>query len=106
MKGFNRRKRMDVFARWACLGMVLWGTISKLDIVWNTADAAMGLMATVNLIGIVALAGVVKRVTVDYLEQVKAGKEPVFNPQEHPEMVHGVDHEIWQSKPAVEGAAA
>lgn len=86
--------------------MVMWGAMSKLDIVWNMADAAMGLMAAVNLIGIVALAGVVKRVTVDYLEQVKAGKEPVFNPEEHPEIVQGVDHGIWQSKPAVEGAAA
>jgi AGCS family alanine or glycine:cation symporter len=94
--------------RVACLGMVLWGTISKLDIVWNMADAAMGLMATVNLIGIVALSGVVKRVTVDYLQQVKAGKEPVFNPEEHPEIVHGVDHGIWApTKPAaVEGASA
>jgi AGCS family alanine or glycine:cation symporter len=92
--------------RVACLGMVLWGAISKLDIVWNMADAAMGLMATVNLIGIVALSGVVKRVTVDYLQQVKAGKEPVFNPEEHPEIVHGVDHGIWAPKPAVEGAPA
>jgi AGCS family alanine or glycine:cation symporter len=94
--------------RVACLSMVLWGTISKLDIVWNMADAAMGLMATVNLIGIVALSGVVKRVTVDYLQQVKAGKEPVFNPEEHPEIVHGVDHGIWApTKPAaVEGASA
>lgn len=92
--------------RVACMGMVMWGAMSKLDIVWNMADAAMGLMAAVNLIGIVALAGVVKRVTVDYLEQVKAGKEPVFNPEEHPEIIHGVDHEIWLPKPVVEGAAA
>lgn len=62
----------------------------------------------VNLIGIVALSGVVKRVTVDYLQQVKAGKEPVFNPEEHPQIVHGVDHGIWApTKPAaVEGASA
>lgn len=86
--------------------MVMWGAMSKLDIVWNMADAAMGLMAAVNLIGIVALAGVVKRVTVDYLEQVKAGKEPVFNPEEHPEIIYGVDHEIWLPKPMVEGASA
>lgn len=100
-------KRGGILAlRVACLAMVLWGTISKLDIVWNMADAAMGLMATVNLIGIVALAGVVKRVTVDYLQQVKAGKEPVFNPEDHPEIVHGVDHKIWLPKSAVEGASS
>jgi len=84
--------------RLACLGMVMWGAISKLDIVWNLADASMGLMATVNLIGIVALSGVVKRLTIDYLKQVREGKQPVFDPNEHPELVRGLDREIWLSK--------
>lgn len=81
--------------RLACLAMVMWGTVSKLDVVWNMADASMGLMATVNLIGIVALAGVVKRVSVDYLRQLKEGRQPVFNPEQHPEIARGVDREIW-----------
>lgn len=81
--------------RLACLAMVMWGTVSKLDVVWNMADASMGLMATVNLIGIVALAGVVKRVSVDYLRQLKEGRQPVFNPEQHPEIARGVDQEIW-----------
>lgn len=84
--------------RLACLGMVMWGAISKLDIVWNLADASMGLMATVNLIGIVALSGVVKRLTVDYLKQIREGKQPVFDPNAHPELVRGLDREIWLSK--------
>ncbi len=84
--------------RLACLGMVMWGAISKLDIVWNLADASMGLMATVNLIGIVALSGVVKKLTVDYLNQKREGKQPVFDPNAHPELVRGLDREIWLSK--------
>lgn len=81
--------------RVACLSMVLWGAISKLDIVWNLADASMGLMATVNLIGIVALSGIVKKLTIDYLRQAKEGKQPVFNPDQFPEIVRGIDREIW-----------
>ena len=81
--------------RLGCLGMVLWGAVSKLDLVWNLADASMGMMATVNLIGIVALSGVVKKLTVDYLQQVKAGKQPTFNPDQFPEIVKGIDREIW-----------
>jgi len=86
--------------RVACLSMVLWGAISKLDIVWNLADASMGLMATVNLIGIVALSGIVKKLTIDYLRQAKEGKQPVFNPDQFPELARGIDREIWLPKKA------
>lgn len=81
--------------RITCLAMVLWGAIAKLDIVWNSADAAMGLMAFVNLIGIVVLSGVVKKLTVDYFRQLKAGKEPVFDPRNYPDISKGVDEDIW-----------
>jgi hypothetical protein len=54
----------------------------------------------------VALSGVVKRVTNDYLQQFKVGKDLVFNPEEHPEIIRSIDHEIWLSKLAVEGASA
>jgi AGCS family alanine or glycine:cation symporter len=83
--------------RIACLAMVLWGALSKLDLVWNAADAAMGLMATVNLIGILALSGVVKKLTVDYLQQKKAGKIPVFDPQQYPELSQKIDVDIWDA---------
>jgi hypothetical protein len=42
--GLDRRGGLLVL-RVGCLAMVFWGTIAHLDIVWNTADAAMGLMA-------------------------------------------------------------
>jgi len=74
---------------------VFWGAIAHLDIVWNTADAAMGLMAVVNLIGILALSGVVKRVTSDYIAQLKTTDRPVFNIADHAEISRGVDKEIW-----------
>jgi len=82
--------------RITCLLMVLWGAVSKLDIVWNLADAAMGLMATVNLIGILALSGVVKTLTVDYFQQLKSGSVPRFDPKQYPELKKGIDEDIWR----------
>ncbi|NCD32617.1 MAG: alanine:cation symporter family protein [Spartobacteria bacterium] len=94
----NLDKRGGIFVlRTACLGMVMWGTVSKLDIVWNMADAAMGLMACVNLVGILALSGIVKRLTVDYFSQLKQGLTPHFDPRKHKHM-RGVDLNIWISE--------
>ena len=92
--GLDRRGGLLVL-RVGCLAMVFWGAIAHLDIVWNTADAAMGLMAVVNLIGILALSGVVKRVTSDYIAQLKTTDRPVFNIADHAEISRGVDKEIW-----------
>ena len=84
--------------RLGCLGMVFWGSVASLDRVWNTADAAMGLMAVINLIGIVALSGVVRRVTLDYLAQRRSTATPVFDIAAHPEIARGVDAEIWSAE--------
>ena len=55
----------------------------------------MGLMATINLIAIVALSGTVAHVTRDYLRQRKAGKEPEFHIADHPGIAPGVKGDIW-----------
>ena len=56
----------------------------------------MGLMATINLIAIVALSGTVAKLTRDYLAQRKAGKMPTFHLSQHPDIGRGVDPEIWR----------
>lgn len=53
-------------------------------------------MATINLIAIVALSGVVAALTRDYLAQRKAGQEPRFHIAEHPGLARGVEPEIWK----------
>lgn len=64
--------------RIAVLGMVLFGSVSKINIVWNMADLSMGLMAFVNLIAITFLAPIAAKVLKDYADQKKLGKNPVF----------------------------
>lgn len=83
--------------RLAVLGMVIWGALQAVTTVFNFADASMGLMATINLIAIVALSGVVARITRDYVTQRRMGRRPEFHLSAHPQLAdRGVDNDIWR----------
>lgn len=77
------------------LVMVIWGALQAVATVFDLADASMGLMATINLIAIVALSGTVVALTRNYFEQRRAGVTPKFRAADHPEISKGVDHQIW-----------
>ena len=51
--------------------MVYFGAVLELEIVWKISDVFNGLMAFPNLIGMVALSGIVARETRGFLEQVR-----------------------------------
>jgi AGCS family alanine or glycine:cation symporter len=82
--------------RMAVLGMVLWGSLQAVATVFNAADASMGLMATINLIAIVALSGTVAKLTKDYLDQRRSGLSPMFHGKDYPELAGEVDETIWR----------
>ncbi|HRO14045.1 MAG TPA: alanine/glycine:cation symporter family protein [Paracoccus sp. (in: a-proteobacteria)] len=82
--------------RLATCAMVIWGAQQAVSTVFNAADASMGLMATINLIAIVALSGTVAILTRDYVAQRRAGLDPEFRRSEHPGIARGVDPNIWQ----------
>ena len=84
--------------RLACLGMVAWGALSKVELVWDSADAAMGLMALINLAAVMLLSGVVIKLTRDYAAQLRGGREPVFDPAAYPELGERIDRTIWARK--------
>jgi len=79
------------------LVMVIWGAYTTVAVVFNMADAAMGLMASVNLIAIVLLSGTVAKLTRDYFDQQKAGV-PRFDPDAFPELKGKIEHAIWARK--------
>lgn len=81
------------------LAMVVWGAYESVATVFNAADASMGLMATINLVAIVLLSGLVARLTRSYLEQRKAGKVPVFLAEDMPELANEIETEIWSRRP-------
>ena len=81
--------------RLACLGMVVWGAMQAVATVFNFADAAMGMMAVINLVAVIMLSGTVIKLTRDYFGQRREGKEPRFRSSEFPELADKVNHEIW-----------
>ena len=61
------------------IGMVLFGSLAKIQLVWDLADVSMGLMAIINLIAIALLGKIAFKVLIDYQEQKRSGiKEPLF----------------------------
>ncbi|WP_170425159.1 alanine/glycine:cation symporter family protein [Ruegeria arenilitoris] len=81
--------------RAACLAMVVWGALQTVTTVFNFADAAMGLMAVINLTAILLLSGTVYRLTKDYFAQRKAGQEPTFVLEDFEGATKGVSSKIW-----------
>lgn len=83
--------RVSVFA------MVIFGSIAKVQFVWDLADLFMGLMVIVNLVAIFLLSKVAFAALSDYLKQKKAGKNPVF----YRDSIKGLDHiECWDLSPS------
>jgi AGCS family alanine or glycine:cation symporter len=85
--------------RIAVIGMVLFGSLVDLAIVWNLADLFMGIMALINLAAITMLTKVALSALKDYREQRKLGKDPVFYSDSIPGLT-GI--ESWESKKTAE----
>ncbi|WP_243387263.1 alanine/glycine:cation symporter family protein [Bacillus kexueae] len=60
------------------LGMIVFGSMASLQIVWDLADLAMALMALTNLIAIGLLGKFAYKALQNYMEQRKQGLDPVF----------------------------
>ena len=75
-------------------GMVLFGSLATLDMVWSLADVTMALMAICNLIAILFLGKYAIRLLNDYRAQKKAGiQSPVFKKETMPDIEK--DLECW-----------
>lgn len=90
----NSKKWLLNAYRIIVIGMVLFGSLAKVDLVWNLADLFMGLMAILNIITILFLGKYAFLALKDYTDQKKAGiKEPVFKASSIP----GLENvEEWQ----------
>lgn len=88
-----------VTLRCGLLAMVLWGAQEAVATVFDAADAAMGLMATINLVAIVLLSGLVVKLTRDYFAQRAAGRRPEFHADDYPELADRIDATIWRRQP-------
>ena len=72
-------------------GMVMFGSLASLNLVWSLADVAMALMSICNLIAIFLLGKYAFRLLDDYLEQKRKGiKSPVF----HKERMKDIEQDL------------
>ena len=81
--------------RMAVLGMVYFGAVAKVPVVWDMADMSMGIMALINLLAILALSPLVFLLLKDYRSKLKMGKESVFKLSEHPTLKRRIKSDIW-----------
>jgi AGCS family alanine or glycine:cation symporter len=70
---------LNIF-RLLVVAMVLFGSIAKIDVVWNLADVFMGTMAVINLVAIFMLSKYAFIALEDYTKQKDVCiEEPIFN---------------------------
>ena len=75
----TKNKTIIIIFRLLSGGMVLFGSLASLDLVWSLADICMGLMTICNLIAIVLLGKYAFRLLEDYRYQKRNGiSNPIF----------------------------
>lgn len=74
----NAHKVWMTLYRVAVLGMVMFGALAQVQVVWDMADLFMGLMAIINLVVILLLGKVAFKVLEDFSVQRKQGLNPKF----------------------------
>lgn len=89
----SNKSVLQIF-RVAVIGMVAFGSVAKIDIVWNLADLFIGLMAVTNMVGITLLSGYAFKALDNYISQKKQGINPVFKASD----IKGLEEvECWGS---------
>lgn len=73
----NSKVMVNIY-RVIVVAFVFFGSVAKVQLVWDLADVFMGIMAFINLIAILMLWKVAKKVLDHYIAQRKQGKDPVF----------------------------
>lgn len=73
--------------------MVYLGSVMSLDLVWGFADITMAMMTICNLAAILVLGKYARRLLLDYLDQRKLGKDPVYHSSTIPEIAK--ETECW-----------
>ncbi|MCL9775172.1 alanine/glycine:cation symporter family protein [Vibrio methylphosphonaticus] len=99
----NHKAGLGLF-RLVVLGMVLFGSVATLPMIWALADVSMGLMALVNLVAIILLSGIVVKLAKDYNQQLKAGKVPTFDANDYPELKSQLEPGIWDDREGTDKA--
>lgn len=93
----GQKKGWVYLYRIAAIGMILFGSVAKVQLVWDLADLFMGAMALINLIAILLLGKHAFAALKDYNRQRKLGKDPVFEIENFPEL-QKQNLDVWKKK--------
>lgn len=83
-----------IIFRLLMLVLILWGSMQDLTTVFSFADLTMALLAVFNLVALALLMKVGFRLMNDYDQQWRAGKVPIFDPDQFPDL--NIDREAWK----------
>ncbi|HGM4919847.1 TPA: alanine/glycine:cation symporter family protein [Serratia marcescens] len=81
--------------RCVALGMVMFGALAELPLVWKMADTSMALMAITNLTAILLLSRVALKLADDYHRQRRLGTLPTFDANRYPELKSQLEPGVW-----------
>lgn len=70
----NSNKKVLLFYRYSVLAMIIFGSVAKVQLVWDLADLFMGFMVIVNLIAILLLSKVAFAALKDYKSRNVKGR--------------------------------
>lgn len=70
-------KAVPIYSALVCICVFL-GSLAQVDLVWNMADCFNSLMVVPNIIGLLALSGMIKKVHDDYFNNFLPGKNSEF----------------------------
>ncbi|CAM3707989.1 alanine/glycine:cation symporter family protein [Parendozoicomonas haliclonae] len=79
------------------LGMVFWGAVGSLPLVWALADITMAVMAIINLGAILILSKYAFLLLEHFEQGIQRGTNPTFNSNDFPELKRLLDRDVWSS---------
>ena len=81
--GKGRKEHVFIWVLRICLiAAVFYGSLNKASLMWSLGDIGVGTMAWINIVAILLLSRLAFKSLRSYEKQKKAGKEPVFDPDD------------------------
>ena len=77
------------------LGMVFFGAVGSVPMIWNLADLSQGIMALINLVAILLLGGVAVKLLKDYESKSGGDTPPKFHADDLPELKDKLAPGAW-----------
>ena len=91
-------KAVPVYSVLVCICVFL-GSLAQVDLVWNMADCFNSLMVVPNIIGLLALSGMVKKVHDDYFNNFLRGKASEYATKENQQATRSGELTVYRVKP-------